>query len=149
MISIIFKAITHGRSEYIPAIQLSEGILRTPLGLTFSREELEKEKEYIQIAGLRSDEVIAAAALVSEGESLKMRRVVVRNDLQKQGVVSAMLYFCEEYALKNKFKEIYCHARDVAIPFYIKNHYIPEENYFDEDTLVHLKLRKILVPHKR
>ena len=64
MISIIFKAITHGSSEYITAIQLSEGILRTPLGLTFSREELEKEKEYIQIAGLRSDEVIATAALV-------------------------------------------------------------------------------------
>ena len=46
MISIIFKAITHGSSEYIPAIQLSEGILRTPLGLTFSREELEKEKMF-------------------------------------------------------------------------------------------------------
>ncbi|MBY0263989.1 MAG: GNAT family N-acetyltransferase [Holosporales bacterium] len=117
MTNVIFKVIPHGSSEYITAIQLSEGILRRPLGLTFSLEELEKEKGYIQIAGLRSDEVIATAALVPEGESLKMRRVVVRNDLQKQGVGSAMLNFCEEYARKSEFKEIYCHARDTAIPF--------------------------------
>lgn len=142
--SITFKIIEHVSPEYKIALHLSEEILRKPLGLTFSREELEQEKDYIQVAGFIDDEVIATVALVPEGEILRMRRVVVRDDLQKQGIASAMMKFCEDYALKNEFKEIYCHARETAVPFYKKNYYLPEGDYFEEQTIPHRKMRKIL-----
>lgn len=142
--SITFKIIEHDSPEYKIALHLSEGILRKPLGLTFSQEELEKEKGYIQVAGFIGDELIATVALVPEGELFRMRRVVVRDDLQKQGIASAMMKFCEDYALENGFKEIYCHAREIAVPFYLKNTYIPEGDYFEEQTIPHQKMRETL-----
>ena len=142
--SISFKIIEHDSPEYKIALHLSEGILRKPLGLTFSQEELEKEKDYIQVAGFIGDDVIATVALVPEGNILKMRRVVVRDDLQKQGIASAMMKFCEEYALRNEFREIYCHARETAVPFYKKNDYLSEGGYFEEQTIPHLKMRKVI-----
>ena len=73
-----------------------------------------------------------------------MQRVAVIEELQNKGIASAMMNFCEEYALKNGYTEIYCHARDKAVPFYLKNGYTPEGEYFDEDTILHLKMRKEL-----
>lgn len=142
---IQFKIIEHNSPEYKASIRLSEDILRKPLGLIFSQEELEKEKNHIQIAGFIEAEVVATVVLVPEEDVLKMRRVVVREDLQQQGIASTMVKFCETYALKNGFREIYCHARDTAVPFYMKNHYVRVGDYFSEDTIPHLKMRKSLL----
>ncbi|MBY0500416.1 MAG: GNAT family N-acetyltransferase [Alphaproteobacteria bacterium] len=144
MKQIQFKIIKHDSPEYMAGIRLSEDILRKPLGLSFSQEELEKEKHYIQIAGFIEDRVVATAVLIPEGEVLKMRRVVVKEDLQQQGIASALVRFCETYALKNGFKEIYCHARSTAVPFYMKNYYGIEGEYFNENTIPHIKMRKFL-----
>jgi N-acetylglutamate synthase-like GNAT family acetyltransferase len=142
--SITFKIIAHDSPEYKMALHLSEGILRKPLGLTFSQEELAKEKDYVQVVGFMGDEVVATVALVPEEDILRMRRVAVRNDLQKQGIASAMMKFCEDYAFRHGFKEIYCHARETAVPFYKKNDYLSEGDYFEEQTIPHQKMRKTL-----
>ncbi|MBI2707275.1 MAG: GNAT family N-acetyltransferase [Proteobacteria bacterium] len=144
MHNVIFKIIAHNSPDYKAAVSLREDILRKPLGLTFSQEELEHEKNHIQIAGVMGTEVIATAVLAPEDGVLKMQRVAVREDLQNKGIASAMMTFCEEYACTHGYKEIYCHARDKAVPFYLKNNYIPEGDYFDENTISHLKMRKSL-----
>jgi predicted GNAT family N-acyltransferase len=144
MKSINFKIITHKSPDYRAAVFLREEILRKPLGLTFTCEELEKEKDHIHIAGFIGTEVIATAVLVPEETIFKMQRVVVKEDLQNQGIASSMLKFCEDYARAHGYKEIYCHARDKAVPFYLKNNYSPEGDYFDENTISHLKMRKSL-----
>jgi hypothetical protein len=61
MNSLSFKIINHGSPEYEAAVKLREGILRKPLGLIFLPEELEAEKEHIQIAGFQGDKVISTA----------------------------------------------------------------------------------------
>lgn len=144
MHTVTFKIIEHDSPEYKVAVNLREEVLRKPLGLSFLPEELEKEKDHIQIAGFMGDEVVATAVLVPKGSALKMQRVVVREDLQNKGVASSMMKFCEDYARTHGYEEIYCHARDKAVPFYLKNNYIPEGDYFDETTISHLKMRKII-----
>lgn len=144
MTEVFFEVIPHGSLEYSHAVSLREGILRKPLGLTFLPEELDKEKDHIQIAGFIGNEVIATAVLVPEGKTCKMQRVVVKEGIQSSGVGSKMMLFCEEYARAHGFQSIYCHARDKAVQFYLNNNYLPEGNYFDEDTIPHLKMRKVL-----
>jgi len=144
MDSVIFKIINHGTPEYQATVALREDILRKPLGLTFLSEELETEKGHIQIAGFRGEEVVATAVLVSEGQTCKMQRVVVKADIQDQGIGSQMMAFCEEEAKARGFQSIYCHARNTAVSFYLKNNYISEGDYFEEDTIPHLKMRKKL-----
>lgn len=144
MTALSFKIINHSSPEYEAAVKLREGILRKPLGLTFLPEELEAEKEHIQIAGFQGDEVISTAVLVPEGKDYKMQRVVVKQGMQDSGIGSKMMEFCEDYARNQNIRSIYCHARDSAVNFYLKNNWVAEGDYFDEDTIPHLKMRKVL-----
>jgi predicted GNAT family N-acyltransferase len=144
MIPINFKIIGHGSPEYKDAVALREEVLRKPLGLSFTCDELEKEKAHVHIGGFGGSDLCATAVLVPEGNVLKMQRVAVREDLQNKGIASSMMKFCEEYARTHGFKEIYCYARHKAVPFYLKNNYLPEGEYFNEDTIPHLKMRKEL-----
>ena len=144
MTTITFKIIGHGSHEYKKCASLREEILRKPLGLAFTCEELEKEKAHIHIGGYIEDELCATAMLVPQEQRVKMQRVAVRKDLQGKGIASAMMKFCEAYASEKGFKEIYCHARETAIPFYKKNQYLPEGEPFIETTIPHLKMRKLI-----
>ena len=73
-----------------------------------------------------------------------MQRVAIDSNVQNSGIGSKMMKFCEEQALILGFKEIYCHARDGAVNFYLKNGYSPEGDYFIEDSIPHLTLRKAI-----
>ncbi len=144
MTTFNFKIINHGSPEYEVAVKLREGILRKPLGLTFLPEELEAEKDHIQVIGLQSDKVISTAVLAPEGNDYKMQRVAVQQDLQDSGIGSKMMEFCEEYARNQGIRSIYCHSRDSAVNFYLKNGWVAEGKYFYESTIPHLKMRKVL-----
>lgn len=89
-------------------------------------------------------ELVATAVLVPEGEAMKMQRVVVVENLRSQNIGSKMMAFCEKLALDRNCKVLYCHARDSAVNFYSRNHYEKEGDYFDEDGIPHLKMRKKL-----
>lgn len=144
MLNISFRIISYQSIKYKKAVALREEVLRKPLGLIFQPEELALEKVHIHVAGFKDDELICSAVLVPEGEFCKMQRVVVKEALQNQGIGSKMLNFCEAHAKQCNFKLLYCHARDKAVPFYLKHGYIPEGPYFNEDTIPHLKMQKIL-----
>ncbi len=78
---IEFKEIKHGNEDWKRAVSLRENILRKPLGQLFTEEELEEEKNHIQLVGLKSDQIIATAVLVAEEKHLKMQSVVVLDSL--------------------------------------------------------------------
>lgn len=144
MKEITFKIIEHGSSEHQKALSLREDILRKPLGLSLTSEEREGDKEHIHIVGFLDGDVCATVVLIPEGDRLKMRQVAVKEDFQGKGFASAMLKFCEDYALRKGFNEMYCHARETATPFYLKNDYLAEGEPFIETTIPHLKMRKVI-----
>ncbi|MEZ4805284.1 MAG: GNAT family N-acetyltransferase [Bacteroidia bacterium] len=137
-----FKIIPHGSTEWKNAVQLREDILRKPLGQSFTIEELEEERKHIQVVGIMNQDVVATAVLCPEGSNLKMQRVVVKNGIQSNGIGSKLMTYCEEYARNHKYTNMYCHARDSAVAFYLKNSYIGDGEYFDEDGIPHLKMFK-------
>jgi predicted GNAT family N-acyltransferase len=139
-----FKEITHKSPEWTDAVRLREKILREPLGSRFTDQELEEEKYHFQIAGFLDDAIIATAVLVPEGDEMKMQRVVVTENLRSLNIGSDMMRFCENFASDKNFKVMYCHARDSAVNFYTKNGYTGIGDYFDEDGIPHLKMRKKL-----
>ena len=95
---IIFKIIEWGGLEYKAAINLRYRILRKPLGFSFSPEDLEKERHYVQIIGLMGSNVVATAMLVPEGISCRMRMVAVEESRRDQGIGSKMMAFFEAQA---------------------------------------------------
>jgi N-acetylglutamate synthase-like GNAT family acetyltransferase len=141
---LAFSEIPHGSFDYKQAVELREKILRRPLGLSFSEKELSDEHEHLHIGGFINGVLVATCMLVRHGEIMQMRRVAVDADLQGTGIGSQMLTFCEIYAKDQGFKEMFAHARETAIAFYRKNHYLPEGDLFDEVGIPHLHMRKRL-----
>lgn len=141
---VTFKLVEHGSEAWKSAVQLREAILRKPLGSYFTDEELDEEKNHIQIVGFLDMEIVATSVLVPENQSMKMQRVVVKDELRNSGIGSEMMLFCEKVSLKNGKHHIYCHARDTAVNFYLNNNYLIEGEYFPEDGIPHVKMVKHL-----
>lgn len=137
-----FKIVIHGSNEYRRIVDLRDEILRKPLGLSSSSEELDLEKDYIHVAGFVGGLLCATVMLIPKLDELIMQRVAIREDFQGKGIGSAMMSFIEKYAKEHGFKSIYCHARDTAVPFYEKNGYIVEGDSFFEIGIIHYAMRK-------
>lgn len=142
---IEFKIVAHASDDWRRAVKIREEILRKPLGTSFTTEELAEEKNQIQVIGCVNNEIIATAVLVAENADMKMQRVVVVAHLRNLDIGSKMMVFCESYAEKNGFTSVYCHARNSAVNFYLNNRYVVEGDFFDEDEIPHLKMRKRIV----
>ena len=144
MNNVSFRLVEYNSPEYTKAVELREEILREPLGLRFSPEQLKAEEKLIHIVGVINHEIISTAILVPEDNTLKMRQVAVKSTLQRHGIGSQMVKFCESYALEQGIKSIYCHARAEAVCFYERHGYVPEGDYFIEVNIRHLKMKKDL-----
>lgn len=142
--NLTFNQIEYGTNAWRKAVKLREDVLRKPLGSFFSSEELEQERAHIHIGGYMDGEIVATAVLVPEGEFMKMQRVAVLETLRNAAIGSKMMDFCEGIVLANSASIVYCHARDSAVNFYLKNGYEADGDYFDEDGIPHLKMSKTL-----
>lgn len=142
--NIVFKMIDYGSEDYRKVVSLREDILMKPLGQFFTAEDLALEKDYIHVAGFLNDDICATAMLIPEAEKLRVKRVAIKEEYQNRGIGSGLMKYCEHYARQHGFGEIYCHARETALPFYLKNHYLPQGEFFDENTIPHQKMRKMI-----
>jgi predicted GNAT family N-acyltransferase len=144
MADLHFEIVDFGSADYAQALALREKVLRAPLGLRFSAAEIAEEQNHIQCVGLVEKKVIACAVLVPENKHWKMQRVAVLEELRNQGIGSQLMSFCEREAKKHGVADLYVHARDTAVNFYQRNDYQPQGEYFEEDTIPHLVMRKLL-----
>ena len=139
------KIIDHGSPEYYQMVKLRDEILRKPLGLGFTEDELENEKENMLIAAFEEDEILGCCMLVEERPgTLRLRQMAVLNDLQGKGIGRALMNFAENLARDRGYKIMSMHARKNAIGFYEKMGYRVSGNEFIEVTLPHFVMEKKL-----
>ena len=83
---IRIKEINFGSKDYRKVVTIREEIFRSPLGLSFSKEELEVEATDFHIAGFSAETLIDTLVLSPQNEATnKMRQVAVHSDYQKKG----------------------------------------------------------------
>ena len=139
------KIIDHGSKEYAQMVQLRTDILRKPLGMTFTPEELEKEKENIHIAAFEDDKMLGCCMLIrQEDKEIRLRQMAVLNNLQGKGIGKAILIFAENIARDLGYKEITMHARKTAEPFFEKLGYRVIGDEFQELGIPHVEMEKRL-----
>ena len=139
------KIIDHGTPEYMQVIKLRNDILRRPLGLTFTDEELEKEKQNLHIAAFEDDHMLGCCMLVEEEpQTVRLRQMAVINDLQGKGIGRALMQFAENLARDRGYRKITMHARKNAVGFYEKMGYRKIGNEFEEITIPHYVMEKEL-----
>src|SRR5436190_18957964 len=136
--------IDHGSPEYHKMVKLRDEILRKPLGLAFSREELEREKDDILVGAFEDDKILACCLLTkTDAETVRLRQMAVKNNQQGKGIGHSMMLFAETLARDKGFKKLMMHARDSAIGFYEKQGYKTLGEQFIEVSIPHHLMEKL------
>ena len=139
------QVIAHGSAAYEEAVRLRDEILRRPLGLTLTHEQLAAESNSYHLAGYLDGVLCAYCMLTPQASGMvQMRQVAVADSWRGQGFGRQLAEFAERYARELDFELIYCHARDVAVSFYEKLGYSHVGEPFEEVTIIHHEMRKRL-----
>jgi GNAT superfamily N-acetyltransferase len=139
------KIIDHGSNEYRQMVKLRDDILRKPIGLGFTAQELEKEKDNMLIGAFEDEDMLGCCMLVEEDpETVRLRQMAVLNDLQGKGIGRALMNFAENLARDRGYKTMSMHARKNAAGFYEKMGYKVVGNEFTEITIPHYVMEKRL-----
>ncbi|MEY2916386.1 MAG: hypothetical protein RIS73_100 [Bacteroidota bacterium] len=139
------KQIDHGTKEYKQMVALRMEILRKPLGLSFTEEELSNEKNDILIGAFEDDKMLACCLLTKiDNTTIKLRQMAVQNNLQGKGIGASIMSFAETVARDKGYKKLMMHARDTAIGFYEKFDFKVKGNEFIEVHVPHHVMEKRL-----
>lgn len=139
------KIIDHGTPEYRLMIKLRDDLLRKPLGLIFTDDELEKEKENMLIGAFDDDDILGCCMLVEQDPTtVRLRQMAVLNDLQGKGIGKALTIFAENIARDHGYKIMNMHARKNVVGFYEKMGYKVIGDEFIEITIPHCVMEKDL-----
>ena len=137
------KQIDHGTKEYQQMVQLRKLILRQPLGLSFTKEELDKEKDNILIAAFDEDEMLGCCMLTKiDDNTLQLRQMAVNNNLQGKGIGASIMSFAENLSRDRGYKKLIMHARKTATGFYEKFGFKVKGPEFLELNLPHHVMEK-------
>ena len=141
--NIDIKQIAFGGTEHKKEIELRYRVLRQPLGLHYTQEQLAAEKDEFHFAAFEGDKLVGCLLMKTIGkEEIKMRQVAVDEDYQGKGVGKKLVLYSEKFTAENGFSLIILHARKSAVPFYEKLGYKIVGDEFIEVTLPHLKMKK-------
>lgn len=139
------RLIDHNTDEYAQMINLRNLLLRKPLGLSFSDEELQKEAQDI-LLGCFDDERLEGCCLLTEvsAKIVRLRQMAVMSGLQGKGVGKVLVQFAENIARDRGYSKVIMHARKTAVGFYEKSGYKVTSKEFDEVTIPHYVMEKEL-----
>ncbi len=139
------KQIDHGSKEYQQMVQLRDEILRKPLGLSFSEEELRREADDVLLGAFDEDKILACCLLTRvDKDTVKLRQMAVQNNLQGKGIGASIMNFAESIARDKGYRNLVMHTRNSAIGFYEKFGFKVSGQEFTEVNLPHHLMEKRL-----
>jgi len=148
MSKIECKLLEFGSNDYKKSIELRRNVLRKPLGLDFTTDDLNSEHDQFHFALFCNNELQAILLLKQMKDistsTLKMRQVAVDPEFQSKGFGSVLVKFSEKWATESGFKNIELNARITALEFYKKLNYKEIGNEFLEVNIPHIKMIKNL-----
>ena len=143
---MIFREIAFGSDDFAKELLLRDDVLRAPLGLSLSDEDVERERDQLHFGLFAGDgEMLACviAAPLSPTEA-KIRQMAVGTDHQRSGHGSEIIQSLENELARRGFFHLWLHARLPAVGFYQKLGYRKVGEEFTEVGITHLRMEKDL-----
>jgi predicted GNAT family N-acyltransferase len=133
---------------YDTSVALRYEVLRAPLGMAFSQEQLVAEWDQWHLGRFDPfDRLLACLILVPAEEGcIKMRQVAVQPGLQGNGLGRELVAFSEGLAAREGFVRMVLHARESAAPFYLQLGYQMVSDVFQEVGIPHVRMEKAMPP---
>lgn len=140
-----FKRIDLNSRDYLMEKQLREVILRKPIDLILSDEDIRYDHLFIHFGVFHGIDLIACcmAKEIEDGVAM-MRQVCVKRAYQSQKVGTFMMKQAESQLKAMGYHKIVLHARITAWTFYQKLGYVFESDSFEEIGVEHRIMTKKL-----
>ena len=139
------REIAHDTILYLAAVGLRDRMLRRPLGLTLSIEELARESAHRHFVLVDGASVVACLMVVPVAAGVvQIRQMAVDDARQGTGLGRLLMSETERLLASEGIGEVFLHARETAIGFYTRLGYAPSGERFTEVGLVHQRMGKAL-----
>jgi predicted GNAT family N-acyltransferase len=145
--SLDIRVAGFGTPDYHAAVDLRRAILRTPLGLDFSPEDLAREGADTHLCAFDGDRLVATVVMTPyEPGKVKLRQMAVADDMRGRNVGAQLVAAFEDLARRNGITEIVLAARQAAQSFYARLGYETDGVIFTEVTIPHVRMWKLMLP---
>jgi predicted N-acetyltransferase YhbS len=134
-----------GSDLYRQALALREAILRQPLGLRLTAEELADDQLRRHFCATSHGAVVGSVSLRPlDRETIQLRQMAVAEERRRERIGAMLLGCAEEFARSAGFRLMVLNARLGAEGFYARFGYLAEGEPFDENTVPHVRMTKRL-----
>ncbi|HEV7464398.1 MAG TPA: GNAT family N-acetyltransferase [Methyloceanibacter sp.] len=134
-----------GSDLYRQSLRLREAVLRRPLGLTVTEEELADDAMRQHFCAISYGLVVGTVSLRPLDEAtLQLKQMAVAEDRRREGIGARLLNHAEGWAHGAGFRLMVLNARMGAEGFYAKFGYQAHGEPFDENTIPHIGMTKRL-----
>lgn len=140
-----YRLITTKDREYAREKELRNRVLRKPLGLSLSEQDLRGEDEQLHLVAMDgSGEVVGCVLVAFPGNGAKFRQIAVDERHRGQGIGAGLLRRAEQEVRKRGISRVTLHARVLARRFFERQGYRVASEVFAEVTIPHLEMEKDL-----
>ncbi len=142
------RQILFGSLEYELSLTLRQQVLRQPLGVSLSEEDLRGENQQLHFGLFAEEEGSLLACLVINPLTplrAKLRQMAVAPDYQRKGLGQMLIRETENFLRNSGVQTVELHARTSAVDFYEKIGYEPSGPIFSEVGIDHQKMWRRLV----
>lgn len=139
------KLIQYGTPRYGEMVALRRLVLRKPLGLEFTEQDLLRDKNDI-LCGCFNNDIMTGVCILSriDKDTMQLRQMAVHDHYRGKGAGNQLLSFAEDMARKEHIVKLILHARKTAVSFYLKAGYEITSDEFTEVGIPHLGMQKTL-----
>jgi GNAT superfamily N-acetyltransferase len=139
------REVDYGSERYREVVAFRRRLLRMPLGLDFTAEQLAAERADTHVAAYLEGELVGCIVLAAvDASTVKLRQMAVRPDHQGRGLGARIVEFAESLAAERGCREIVLNARESAVRFYEHAGYAVTGEIFTEVTIPHRSMVKRL-----
>lgn len=143
--SLELSVINYESELYPEVLNLRYNVLRLPLGLELTEDDVIEDKNQYIIIGQCDSKVVACLMLkILDKDTVKFRQMAVDPIMQQSGIGTLLINYAENFCFLNEYSKLELNARKSAKGFYLQLGYQPVGEHFTEVGIPHIKMMKIL-----
>jgi ribosomal protein S18 acetylase RimI-like enzyme len=144
--AVVFKEILVGTDEYRLECELRNEVLRKPLGLSLTAEELAEDagQWHFGLFDPAGNLVACVLAAALSPTQARIRQMAVSPAHQRRGLGRRAMKELETALRSRGFTNLVLHARESAVGFYEKLGYTAVGDGFVDVTVPHVRMAKLI-----